>query len=148
MGRYTGYLVWWGPVLVALTVCALIYWHLRPDLSRLRVPRPPEVYRNLPRVSPEVVKYVPVSPVPIRGFEEPPPSASASPRALVSPRSYYELKAVLRVGRRAICKFEDSLFTVGDSLGPFKIVKIGENYVVLRGKRKTIRVFVGEKLAF
>ncbi|WP_068670581.1 hypothetical protein [Thermosulfurimonas dismutans] len=142
MDRYKILGLFWGPVVLAVALSLLFYWHLRPDLRTIRVPSVPQGYREIPQVSPEKIRYIPREPVISEAFlllDKPVPP---------SPRSVLELKAVLKIGQEKICKIDGELLKEGQKIGPFKIVFIGDNYVELYGRQKKIRLLVGEKLSF
>ncbi|HFC97223.1 MAG TPA: hypothetical protein ENJ40_02030 [Thermosulfurimonas dismutans] len=144
-GKYRGYLIWWGPLAVTLILCVLLWIGGRPRGPRAPVPALPSIYREIPETSPERIRYVPAGPLHTGAFGK--TSAGSTSSKPVSRRSY-ELKAVLRIGARRLCKFGPRTLTEGDRLGPFRILKIGENYVELQGKGKIYRVFVGESVVF
>lgn len=150
MDRYKILGLFWGPVVLAVVLSLLFYWHFRPDLRTIRVPSVPQGYREVPQVSPEKIRYIPREPVISEAFlllDKPVPP---SPRRQVppSPRGVLELKAVLRIGQEKICKIDGELLKEGQKIGPFKIVFIGDNYVELYGRQKKIRLLVGERLSF
>ncbi len=148
MRRYQGFLIWWGPVILTLGICAGIFWQFRPNLSRIKVPRVPPIYQEVPQIPPEKIKYVPAGPIRIEGLSEPSGRPAKPSKKTLKIATTYELKAILQVGSKRICKFEDRFLKEGEALGPFIIKKIGENYVEIYGKGKSFKVLVGEKLIF
>lgn len=148
MKRYQGILIWWSPIILAVVVCAGLFWHFKPDLSRISVPTVSPVYREVPRVSPEKIRYVPVGPVRMEALTGSSGRGTASRKEVLKIEHTYELKAILKLGSRRLCKFGDLFLREGDNLGPFIIKRIGDSYVEIQARGKSLRVLLGEKLIF
>ncbi len=142
MSKYRLSLLFWGPVALGIVLSILFYGYNQPDITSLHIPRLPSIYQGIPRLSPERIRYVPQGILPA-GVLPPEKYEEEKHR----PAQIFELRAILKVGERKICKFNEELLYEGQYLGPFKIVAIGENYVELKGEQR-VRVYVGEKISF
>lgn len=141
MEKYKILGLFWGPVGLALGLSIFFYWSAKPDLKAIKVPSVPQVYRNIPMVKFEQPKYtLGHTPVKSEGF-------LPSIKPLTIRTHTLELRSILRIGRRKICKINEMWLKEGQRIGPFKLIFIGENYVELYNGKK-IRLLVGERLSF
>lgn len=147
MEKYKTWGVLWGPVVVALVLSILFYWHSKPDLRRIKVPSVPQVYRSIPMMKLEKPKYAPLVNIPVKSEAF---LLSTKPLTILPPSSTntLELKSILRIGRKKVCKINNRLLKEGQRIGPFKVLFIGENYVELYNGQEKVRLLVGERLSF
>lgn len=146
MEKYKIWGVLWGPVGAAL-VLSLLFWYSKPNLRRIKVPHVPQVYRSIPMVKLKQPKYMPLTHATVKSCAFLP---SVRPLTIphLSSTNTYELRSILSIGRRKVCKINEMLLKEGQRIGPFKVIFIGENYVELYNSKKKIRLFIGERLSF
>ncbi|QJA05417.1 hypothetical protein FVE67_00825 [Thermosulfurimonas marina] len=141
---YKIYLFWWGPVGLALVLSLWFWWSLRPDWRRMPLPEIPQVYREIPEVSPEVVRYA----IPESSARGPTLSFGEKRKSSAKPKRFLELTAVLKMGEHRVCRINKHLYRVGEKVDQFIIKDIGENYVVLATQERVYKVYLGERLIY